>query len=234
MKEGEAAEHGEYPDVSGRQRGYWSKAANRKELYEWTGRTLCRHEYQSPGKVDKGLVRQFCRQGHGSERRAYRERGRCLKRPVPLRFPSGSGESPNRGGKPGYIRVDSVHQGDLDGKAGIYHINAVDEVTQWEVVRRSNALPKRGSSRGWRHDGVISRSRSSASIPITAASTSIRTWRLRRIQKKGLSPTQAPLALTPVCPPETGRPNCPPYAQLRRGIIYHGGVFSPRADFGAI
>ncbi|MDX8387721.1 MAG: integrase, partial [Ghiorsea sp.] len=31
-------------------------------------------------------------------------------------------------------RVDSVHQGDKDGKKGVYHVNAVDEVTQWEVV----------------------------------------------------------------------------------------------------
>ena len=37
-------------------------------------------------------------------------------------------------GKPGYIRVDSVHQGDLDGEKGVYHINLVDEVTQWELV----------------------------------------------------------------------------------------------------
>ena len=36
--------------------------------------------------------------------------------------------------RPGYIRIDTVHQGDLDGKKGVYHINAVDEVTQWEVV----------------------------------------------------------------------------------------------------
>jgi len=41
---------------------------------------------------------------------------------------------PKPHGKPGYLRVDSVHQGDLDGKKGVYHINAVDEVTQWEVV----------------------------------------------------------------------------------------------------
>jgi len=27
-----------------------------------------------------------------------------------------------------------VHQGDRDGVKGIYHINAVDEVTQWEIV----------------------------------------------------------------------------------------------------
>jgi hypothetical protein len=37
-------------------------------------------------------------------------------------------------GKPGFIRVDSVHQGDLDGEKGVYHINLVDEVLQWELV----------------------------------------------------------------------------------------------------
>jgi hypothetical protein len=37
-------------------------------------------------------------------------------------------------GRPGYLRVDSVHQGDLDGIKGIYLINAVDEVTQCQAV----------------------------------------------------------------------------------------------------
>ena len=37
-------------------------------------------------------------------------------------------------GRPGFIRIDSVHQGDCDGIKGLYHINAVDCVTQWEVV----------------------------------------------------------------------------------------------------
>lgn len=32
------------------------------------------------------------------------------------------------------MRVDTVHQGDLDGVKGVYHINAVDEVTQWQEV----------------------------------------------------------------------------------------------------
>ncbi len=27
-----------------------------------------------------------------------------------------------------------MHQGDQDGRKGLYHINAVDEVTQWEIV----------------------------------------------------------------------------------------------------
>jgi len=41
---------------------------------------------------------------------------------------------PQPDGKPGHLRVDTVHQGDMDGKKGVYHINATDEVTQWEVV----------------------------------------------------------------------------------------------------
>jgi transposase InsO family protein len=41
---------------------------------------------------------------------------------------------PESHGLPGQIRIDTVHQGDRDGHKGVYHINAVDEVTQWEVV----------------------------------------------------------------------------------------------------
>lgn len=41
---------------------------------------------------------------------------------------------PDPRGQPGYLRVDAVHQGDHDGQAGLYHINAVDTVTQWQVV----------------------------------------------------------------------------------------------------
>jgi len=37
-------------------------------------------------------------------------------------------------GRPGFIRIDSVHQGDFDGIKSLYHINAVDCVTQWQVV----------------------------------------------------------------------------------------------------
>jgi transposase InsO family protein len=41
---------------------------------------------------------------------------------------------PQPNNKPGYLRIDTVHQGDQDGVKGVYHINAVDEVTQMEVV----------------------------------------------------------------------------------------------------
>ncbi len=36
--------------------------------------------------------------------------------------------------QPGYIRIDSVHQGDQGRRKGVYHINAVDEVTQFQVM----------------------------------------------------------------------------------------------------
>lgn len=41
---------------------------------------------------------------------------------------------PDPQGQPGYLRVDTVHQGHHDGKPGLYHINAVDTVTQWQIV----------------------------------------------------------------------------------------------------
>ena len=46
----------------------------------------------------------------------------------------GKREKPSPCGQPGYIRVDTVHQGDLEREKGVYHINLVDEITQWEIV----------------------------------------------------------------------------------------------------
>ena len=46
----------------------------------------------------------------------------------------GERRKPRPDGKPGFLRVDSVHQGDRDGQKGVYHINIVDEVTQFEWV----------------------------------------------------------------------------------------------------
>ena len=66
--------------------------------------------------------------------RAYRERRiqYQVTRPTPVSI--GERRKPDPRGRPGYLRVDTVHQGDQDGVKGVYHINAVDEVTQWEVV----------------------------------------------------------------------------------------------------
>lgn len=46
----------------------------------------------------------------------------------------GERRKPFPNGEPGYIRVDTVHQGDKDKEKGVYHINSVDEVTQFEII----------------------------------------------------------------------------------------------------
>ena len=46
----------------------------------------------------------------------------------------GERRKPEPEGQPGYVRVDTVHQGDLDGVKGVYTINAVDEMTQWQAI----------------------------------------------------------------------------------------------------
>jgi len=52
----------------------------------------------------------------------------------PTGIPIGQRRAPQPNGLPGYIRIDSVHQGDQDGVKGVYHINAVDCVTQMQLV----------------------------------------------------------------------------------------------------
>lgn len=46
----------------------------------------------------------------------------------------GERRKPEPEDKPGYLRVDSVHQGDKNLEKGVYYINMVDEITQWEII----------------------------------------------------------------------------------------------------
>jgi len=52
----------------------------------------------------------------------------------------GQRRAPAPEGRAGFIRIDSVHQGDFDGLKGVYHINAVDCVTQFELVASCERL----------------------------------------------------------------------------------------------
>ena len=60
--------------------------------------------------------------------------GPVLQHTRPTAIPIGERRKPNPDGRPGYLRVDSVHQGDFNGVKGVYLINAVDEITQYEFV----------------------------------------------------------------------------------------------------
>lgn len=64
----------------------------------------------------------------------YKRQRRQFDKTHPKRSRIGERRKPNPEGRPGYLRIDTVHQGDLDGVKGVYHINAVDEVTQFECV----------------------------------------------------------------------------------------------------
>jgi transposase InsO family protein len=74
------------------------------------------------------------------KRRRYRECRMNYTKTQAVQVAIGERRKPEPGGQPGYLRVDTVHQGDRDGVKGVYHINAVDEVTQWQVVGAVSAI----------------------------------------------------------------------------------------------
>ncbi len=65
----------------------------------------------------------------------YQRRRGTMPAPTrPVHIAIGERRRPQPFGQPGYLRVDAVHQGDLDGIKGLYHLNLVDEVTQFQFV----------------------------------------------------------------------------------------------------
>jgi transposase InsO family protein len=66
--------------------------------------------------------------GYQRARGAVPQKTRSVQRAI------GERRAPQPQGQPGFIRVDSVHQGDLDGLKGLYLINAVDTVTQFQFI----------------------------------------------------------------------------------------------------
>lgn len=66
--------------------------------------------------------------GYQRARGAVPQKTRAVQRPI------GERRAPQPNGRPGFIRVDSVHQGDLDGLKGVYLINTVDTLTQYQFV----------------------------------------------------------------------------------------------------
>lgn len=68
------------------------------------------------------------------QHKTYRTQRGSFDKTRPVHVQIGERRKPEPQGKPGYLRIDSVHQGDLDGIKGLYLINAVDEVTQFQAV----------------------------------------------------------------------------------------------------
>src|SRR3989338_10435756 len=67
-------------------------------------------------------------------RKQYASKTKFFAKTKPATAAIGERRKPEPQGKPGFLRVDTVHQGDREGEKGVYHINIVDAVLQWEIV----------------------------------------------------------------------------------------------------
>ena len=73
----------------------------------------------------------------------YRRRRNPTTKTQATQINIGERRKPHPQGRPGFLRVDSVHQGDLDGRKGVYEVNLVDEVTQYEFVAAVEGISER-------------------------------------------------------------------------------------------
>lgn len=100
-------------------------------------KTILQREYEKFGKLEYARLAQISVSHLYRLRQSfsYRQVARSYAVTKPTKVTIGERRKPCPKGQPGFLRVDSVHQGDgPNGEQGIYHINLVDEVTQWEAV----------------------------------------------------------------------------------------------------
>jgi len=97
---------------------------------------IMEREYEVYGQAEFGNISRISVAHLYNLRRSniYRGMTRRYTKTKPVVSRIGERARPDPKGQPGYIRIDTVHQGDLNGYKGVYHINAVDEITQWEIV----------------------------------------------------------------------------------------------------
>ena len=99
-------------------------------------RKTFKDEFELYGKKDYERLAKISH-GHFYRLRgtdAYKEKSLTIGRTISVSRAIGIRKRPEPDGKPGYIRADTVHQGDSEGVKGVYHVNLVDEVTQWEIL----------------------------------------------------------------------------------------------------
>ena len=101
-------------------------------------RRILEREFQVYGRPDYARLATISVAHLYNLRHSQRYRQRLLNytktRPAVVLI--GERRRPHPQGQPGFLRLETVHQGDQPGGGakGVYHINAVDEVTQWEVA----------------------------------------------------------------------------------------------------
>ena len=108
-----------------------------KKLCERAWQVFGQDEYQRLGLIS---VAHLYNLRHST---TYTRCRRKVEKTRPRASQIGERRKPQARGQPGYIRIDTVHQGDWDKQKGVYHINAVDEVTQMEVIATVERISER-------------------------------------------------------------------------------------------
>ena len=114
--------------------------ARTDELHGWLSgpvtKKIMEREYEVYGLAEFGNISRISVAHLYNLRRSniYRGMTRRFTRTKPVVSKIGERAKPDPKGQPGHIRIDTLHQGDINGQKGVYHINAVDEVAQWEIV----------------------------------------------------------------------------------------------------
>ena len=99
-------------------------------------RRILEREYQQYGKQEYQRLATIsvAHLYNLRQRPKYRQQRLHYRKTRPTTVAIGERRRPDPQGRPGFLRVDTVHQGDQPDRKGVYHINAVDEVTQWQIV----------------------------------------------------------------------------------------------------
>jgi transposase InsO family protein len=97
-------------------------------------RHILKREFEVYGKAEFARLARLSNGHLYNLRRTPRYGLRSYEKTRPTAVSIGERRKPAPHGQPGFLRIDTVHQGDGPEGKGIYHINAVDEITQWEVV----------------------------------------------------------------------------------------------------
>ena len=105
-------------------------------LNGWATKKILTREYKEFKKEDYEIIKDISVAHIYNLRRTrqYQSHALSLTKTQAVQRNIGERRKPTPNGAPGYIRVDTVHQGDSEEKKGVYHINSVDEVTQWEIA----------------------------------------------------------------------------------------------------
>ena len=112
---------------------------------------ILKREYENWGKENYATISAISVSHIYNLRKTnqYKSNTSFFHKTNPVNINIGERRKPEPNGKPGYLRVDTVHQGDKiglneeDEQKGVYHINTVCEITQWQIIGCAEKISER-------------------------------------------------------------------------------------------